>query len=404
MIDESLRRKRQRAHGESIPSSWMFAGSTILSPEQAEVLYNTLPFCAPDANADIMRSYSNPETEKIPPYTRLINAFYGGNTQGGVSALLRKYRETCPGTPTVIIVRANGEIFGGYAADSWDCTGFFGGTPRSFLFSMTKDTKIPFHGRVKGPTQSNDAYLRKKHEEASRLVAQDFQMLLDEARAITGAEPVFDAAGKLQLPQVDENGREYIMSIPVPRPKPFVRHDALRSTSDSLQWGLEDLVLQGDLTSCFSVLENSYGIGFTKDESSTFLANSSHFAVEALEFWSIVPSNAIPPIVPGKEPYSSHSRLPSRTQLTTWSIDPSSVPISTNSSSMQVAPQGVQGHLDLPYLHRGASGVIGSGIGIGSGYDQSYPSITSPQSNSGLGQVQPDSYSRSQANVNGVWQ
>ena len=40
-----------------------------------------------------------------------------------------------------------------------------------------------------------------------------------------------------------------------------VRHDALKSNASSIQFGLKDLVLTGDLTACSSELENSYGIG-----------------------------------------------------------------------------------------------------------------------------------------------
>lgn len=32
----------------------------------------------------------------------------------------------------------------------------YGGKPTSFLFSITKDCKLPYHGRVKGPKQAGD--------------------------------------------------------------------------------------------------------------------------------------------------------------------------------------------------------------------------------------------------------
>ena len=35
-------------------------------------------------------------------------------------------------------------------------TGKFGGSTSSFLFSITKDCKLPYHGRVKGPKQEGD--------------------------------------------------------------------------------------------------------------------------------------------------------------------------------------------------------------------------------------------------------
>jgi hypothetical protein len=43
--------------------------------------------------------------------------------------------------------------------------GQYGGNPRSFLFSITHDCKIPFHGRVKGPEQSSDADTAKQFED-----------------------------------------------------------------------------------------------------------------------------------------------------------------------------------------------------------------------------------------------
>jgi hypothetical protein len=38
-------------------------------------------------------------------------------------------------------------VFGGYATDSWSPDGKRFGTPKSFLFSVSLDRKIPFHGR-----------------------------------------------------------------------------------------------------------------------------------------------------------------------------------------------------------------------------------------------------------------
>ncbi len=43
--------------------------------------------------------------------------------------------------------------------------GQFGGNPRSFLFSVTHDCKIPFHGRVKGPEQTSDVDTAKQFED-----------------------------------------------------------------------------------------------------------------------------------------------------------------------------------------------------------------------------------------------
>ena len=47
--------------------------------------------------------------------------------------------------------------------------GNFGGTPRSFLFSITNDCKIPYHGRVKGPRQDHDDAVRREVEDRQRM-------------------------------------------------------------------------------------------------------------------------------------------------------------------------------------------------------------------------------------------
>merc|ERR1712232_1406394 len=48
---------------------------------------------------------------------------------------------------TLVIIRSNGKVFGGYANEPWGTDGLTFGTARCFLFSMSYDIKIPFHGR-----------------------------------------------------------------------------------------------------------------------------------------------------------------------------------------------------------------------------------------------------------------
>ena len=50
-------------------------------------------------------------------------------------------------TPTLMIIKSNGKVFGGYATDPWRHDGSTFGNPRCFLFSISYDIKIPFHGR-----------------------------------------------------------------------------------------------------------------------------------------------------------------------------------------------------------------------------------------------------------------
>ena len=138
--------------------------------------------------------------------------------------------------PTLFIIRSGDFLFGGFASDQWQFEGDRFGTPKSFLFSLTLDVKVPFHGRRK------------------------------------------DAESKL-FPADGRGG---------------VQHDCLRGEADhddaSLRWGLHDLVLHGDLSRCSSEIEFSYGFGLPADsnEAKALLAGASVFAVDSMEVWSVV--------------------------------------------------------------------------------------------------------------------
>jgi hypothetical protein len=43
--------------------------------------------------------------------------------------------------PTVIVIKANGHIFGGYVSIDWDCSGSFKTDTKSFIFSLTNPKK-----------------------------------------------------------------------------------------------------------------------------------------------------------------------------------------------------------------------------------------------------------------------
>ena len=68
--------------------------------------------------------------------------------------------------PTVLVVKAGDHVFGGFAADSWNLTGAYGGDARSFLFAVTRDVKLPYTGRIKGPEQASDRLLAQQAMEA----------------------------------------------------------------------------------------------------------------------------------------------------------------------------------------------------------------------------------------------
>lgn len=191
-------------------------------------------------------------------------------------------------------VAGTGAVCGGFAADAWDFNGAFGGSPRSFLFSLTNDVKLPYHGRVKGPKQPSDEYLRQQHELAQAELHGAYLEMLQAASAQSGGNPTFDEAGRLLVVQLDEAGREVVVPYAVPRPRPFVRHDCLRSAFDgdggcSLQFGLRDLVVAGDFGSCSSELEASYGMGLRPGsaDAGTLLAGAPHFAADVVEVWAV---------------------------------------------------------------------------------------------------------------------
>ncbi|KAL0213656.1 hypothetical protein P9112_005840 [Eukaryota sp. TZLM1-RC] len=51
--------------------------------------------------------------------------------------------------PTVVLIKYGDYVFGGYAGSPWNVNQTRFGTPKCFLFSVTKDTKIPYHGKGK---------------------------------------------------------------------------------------------------------------------------------------------------------------------------------------------------------------------------------------------------------------
>ena len=62
-------------------------------------------------------------------------------------------------------------------------------------------------------------------------------------------------------------------------------HCALKAGPGIMQFGLSDLVIQGDMSNCISVLEKGYGIGLRPEQARCFLAGSRQFSVDAVEVW-----------------------------------------------------------------------------------------------------------------------
>ena len=267
---EAERRRRMRDFSGATEAS-AFVGSPLLLSLGAGVSH--LFACLP----------TGPTTT-----TRLLAAQEGPSLS--VSALLTAYASKGRGDPSVLLIRSrSGHVFGGYAEDPWATTDLYYGTPRSFLFSLSRDVKLPYHGRIHGPRQANDEELRAAHELANLQVLAEEAALLQQAREMSGGtDPVFDEAGRLLLALVDPTtGRTTVTPIPIPKPKPFIRHDALRANSGTMAWGVGDLILRGDLSFCTSDLEHSYGIGLRAEEAAVLLAGSSEFSVDRVELWAL---------------------------------------------------------------------------------------------------------------------
>ena len=142
--------------------------------------------------------------------------------------------------PTVVIIKANGRVFGGYANEPWRTDGTTFGNSKCFLFSISLDIKIPFHGRnTLAPTvkpESND-------EEESVMSQQ-------------------------KLPS----------------------YATLKSDEKSFQFGVYDLIISNDFKTCSSNLEYTFGCGLQREggDAKTLLAGSESFQIEEIELWGVM--------------------------------------------------------------------------------------------------------------------
>jgi hypothetical protein len=58
--------------------------------------------------------------------------------------------------PVVTLVRSKDSVFGGFATQPWEIQDGCYGQPGCFLFNITANTKIPYHGRCAGKGRSID--------------------------------------------------------------------------------------------------------------------------------------------------------------------------------------------------------------------------------------------------------
>ena len=224
---EARRRMRMHRLPEELIKEKLrpFKESTILSPADGDSIGITqsLLLCIP----------LHPNSKSLPS-TRLLYASWQKDAERTVAALLDAACREEVG-PTVIICKAGGNVFGGYASEQFrsDETSF--GDSKTFLFSISHDIKLPFHGRKLLPLPPN-------------IVGDDIPM---EAASTTTP--------------------------------------SLRAGSDYIQFGVNDLVLRKGFSNCSSDLENSFGVGMRRgsDESKALLGGAQTFAVDEIELYRV---------------------------------------------------------------------------------------------------------------------
>lgn len=279
---EAERRKRRVGIDDESIDSLAFPGSALLQGADARNVYLLLPFVPPAMDVD-------PATGQAPgPVPPLCELMFSTRLNSPASYFKLLEAVSNREGPTVVIVRANGHTFGGYSADSWRADGLWYGRTVSFLFSVTRDCRIPFVGRINGPPQPNDADLRAKHEQEHQERLERWQMAMMEQRADAEANGVvFGETGDVIA---NPDGYDLTpLSYPPPRFRPFKRVDAQRCDDAHLRFGLTDLVISATFAGCTSELESSYGIGLKPGsvEAKTFLAGAHEFNVDEIEVWHV---------------------------------------------------------------------------------------------------------------------
>ena len=205
-------RKKKQLNLDLLPAN-MFPNSAILNRAESETLFYSLPFTISAPTTSLV--YSTYHHERS-----LFNLQQIANDMLG---------------PSVLIVRSGEYIFGGYASDPWRFDEVRFGNPKCFLFSITLDTKIPYHGRNRD---------------------------LDQLSRPLGKE-------------MYQNNKSHS------------RYDCLIGGETFMGFGIKDFMIRSDFKKCSSELEASYGFGLSDEESKCFLAGSEVFTIDELEFWQI---------------------------------------------------------------------------------------------------------------------
>ena len=220
----TMSERKQRIKANKVEGDQMFAQSKILATEEeARSLYFSLPG----------------DTKSM--FTRVL--FQGGAaaiTDDLLEPTIYDFHEKLMLTkaPTVIILKSGDHVYGGYADVPWGRdvkeekkTTAWNGAPKSFLFSITCDTKIPFVGRNLDPMKLQQAWRSRRRKRV---------------------------------------------------------HDGVFSGNNFISFGVNDLVIRDDLTRCSSRIEESYGVGLNEQEAKTFLAGAENFSIDAIEIFEIL--------------------------------------------------------------------------------------------------------------------
>jgi hypothetical protein len=122
------RSRRYRSGGADLPCGPFEGSAIMLSPEKALSLYLCFPF-------------------KSPPRTHLL---FSTERDGRSIATMHQMIDGVG--ITVVLIKVESHVFGGFAAVKWVSDGRpFGENSSSFLFSITRDAFVPYQPRVADP-------------------------------------------------------------------------------------------------------------------------------------------------------------------------------------------------------------------------------------------------------------
>jgi len=287
LSNEADRRRRRSGLDDDTLAALAFPDSAILQGTDAHNVYLCLPFVRPEARDPMTGEplVGEPIFAPVPPRCSLV---YSSRSEASPSfPSFAGALSSVPGA-TVMVIKANDHVFGAFASQQWRFSGEFHGDVAAFLFSVTRDVRVPYVGRIKGPPQPTDAEFRRSHDSQFQYRQQQWLMNMEKIRqeaAEAGVE--FNEAGEI----VHDPGTIDLsaFTMPPPRHRPWSRVDAQFSDDGRVSVGLTDLVIDGDLTRCSSEVESTFGIGLRAGsaEALTLLAGAREFAVTEIEVWAV---------------------------------------------------------------------------------------------------------------------